>query len=699
MEQIFIKILNMSISAGWIVLAVVLLRNVLKKAPKYIRCILWAAVGIRLVCPFSFESIFSLVPSAETVPQEIMLSHSPQLNTGIGSLDQVINPIVSESFAPEPYESANPLQVLGFIAAVVWLTGVAAMLIYALFSYIALKKKVSASLNLRSDIFLCDNIDSPFILGMIKPRIFVPSGIDEQSLASVEAHERAHLARKDHWWKPLGYAMLCVHWFNPLIWLAYSLLCKDIELACDEKVIADMGLEEKKKYSSSLLNCSIDRRRIAACPLAFGEVGVKDRIKSVLNHKKATVWVVSSALIVCIIFCICFLTDPIETNLDKDLEAFLSETIIEQHSGHYKEGEFKCESHTVLGTKRQGNRTTVYMLVMYSEYNLTDGVIVDESGSHIPTVITVDKTENGYELVEFWLSSDGTRYVPSIREKYPWYLENTAINIHLYAPQHKADCIAQAEEYFGVKYIDPYADMTFSTTTAVAGDFRKVPPLSEVAKLSSEEATQRLYSFSKQQLLDAWGEPDSCLSGLYGDIWEDEESGMIVIVYYNTWQEDYNTTLIERAAVCEKQVTTQTPVDCTAHYIPTERLSSDAPAAGVFLIKSKAELDAYYEQYRKYYYDLGEKELYDSVLRFGDYRRMFDAQFFEDKALILVIESYPTNSEHPKVNGVFADDSTDTLLVSLLKDSNTADGNMTTLHIIIEIPKDALRNNISVIDD
>lgn len=698
MEQIFIKILNMSISAGWIVLAVVLLRTVLKKAPKYIRCILWAAVGIRLVFPFSFESIFSLVPSAETVPQEILLSPTPQLNTGFGSLDQVVNPIVTESFAPELGASANPLQIIGFIAAIIWIVGTAAMVIYALVSYLSLRKKVSASINLRDDIFLCDDIDSPFILGIIKPKIYIPSNTGTQELKSIESHERAHLARKDHWWKPLGFALLCMHWFNPLIWLAYILLCKDIELACDEKVIANMNIEEKKQYSSNLLNCSIDRRRIAACPLAFGEVGVKDRIKAVLNHKKATVWAISAALIVCIIFGLCFLTDPIGTNLGKELEDFLSQTIIEQHSGNYKEGEFKCESHTILGTKRQGNRTTVYMLVMYSEYNLTDGKIVDESGSHIPTVITVDKTESGYELVEFWLSDDGTRYAPSIREKFPWYLENTAIRIHLYAPQHKADCIAQAEEYFGVKYIDPYADITFSTTTAVAGDFRKVPPLSEVAKLSSEEATQRLYSFSKQQLLDAWGEPDGCLSGLYGDIWSDEESGMIVIVYYNMWQEDYSATLIERVGIGEKQVTTQTPVDCTAHYIPTERTSDDSPVAGVFLIKSKAELDAYYEQYRKYY-SLDEKELYDSVLRFGDYCKMFDAQFFEDNALILVIENYPTSSEHPKVNGVFTDDTTDTMLVSLLKDNSTADGNMTTMHIVIEVPKDALRSNLSIIDD
>ncbi len=312
MSALFLKLLNMSITASWLVLAVVLLRLLLKKAPKAIRCALWILVGIRLILPFSFESVLSLVPSAQTVPQEIVYSSSPAINSGITVINHAINPILSQSFATDPAQSVNPIQTVTAIASYIWIAGVAVMLIYCAVSYFLLRRKTREAVESEKGIFICDRIDSPFILGVIRPRIYLPCGIDVSDSEYVIAHERAHLKRFDHLWKPLGFALLSIYWFNPVIWAAYVLLCRDIELACDEKVIREMGVEIKKPYSEALINCSLPRYRISACPLAFGEVGVEKRIRSVLNYKKPAFWIIVLAVIVSIVAAVCLLTDPKE---------------------------------------------------------------------------------------------------------------------------------------------------------------------------------------------------------------------------------------------------------------------------------------------------------------------------------------------------------------------------------------------------
>lgn len=310
MEALFLKLLNMSITAGWIVLAVVLLRLLLKKAPKWISCLLWVLVGLRLILPFSFESKVSVVPSTETVPQEIIYSQAPTINSGVPFVNNSVNPVISESLAPEVGASVNPIQIVIFVATIVWCIGMAGMLIYALISYLRVKHKVRISAPLRENIYICDNIGTPFILGVFKPKIYLPSELPEREAEYVIAHEKSHLKRRDHLWKPIGFALLTVYWFNPLLWLGYVLLCRDIELACDERVIKNMDAEEKKAYSTALLDCSIPRRMISACPLAFGEVDVKNRIKSVLNYKKPAFWIIVVAIIACIVAAVCLLTDP-----------------------------------------------------------------------------------------------------------------------------------------------------------------------------------------------------------------------------------------------------------------------------------------------------------------------------------------------------------------------------------------------------
>ena len=311
MSVIFLKLLNLSISASWLVLVVLALRLVLKRAPKWVDVLLWGMVALRLMLPFSIESALSLIPSAETLsPEVVQFDPAPTITSGVELIDNAVNPSLSESFAAAPLASVNPLYVWTYLAGWVWLIGLAAMLAYALVSYLRLRRRVSASIPLRENIYVCDEVPSPFILGIVHPRIYLPSALDEAQRGSVLSHERAHLARRDHWWKPLGYALLAVYWFNPLLWLAYTLLCRDIELACDERVLRGMDAGQVKDYSSALLACSVPRRMLAACPLAFGEVGVGARVKNALRYKKPAFWVVAASVAVCVVVAVCFLTNP-----------------------------------------------------------------------------------------------------------------------------------------------------------------------------------------------------------------------------------------------------------------------------------------------------------------------------------------------------------------------------------------------------
>ena len=301
MSAIFLKILNMSITASWLIMAVILARLFLKKAPKWIFCILWALVAIRLLCPLSLESALSLVPSAETV-NTTHYAARPYIQSGIDVIDNVANDYLGshyfEGVTVTPGDSpSNPINVI----SIIWIIGMTVMFLYALISYIRLKKSVGASVPVRDNILSCDEVKTPFILGIIKPLIYVPSSMTEPTLDYVITHETAHIKRHDHLWKPLGFLLLSVYWFNPLCWIAYILLCRDIEMACDEKVIHDMDKDDMAAYSQALLDCSFPRKRIAACPLAFGEVGVKERVKGVLNYKKPAFWIILIAVIACIV--------------------------------------------------------------------------------------------------------------------------------------------------------------------------------------------------------------------------------------------------------------------------------------------------------------------------------------------------------------------------------------------------------------
>lgn len=306
MTEIFIKLINLSLSASWLVLAVLLLRLCLKKTPKWITCVLWGIVALRLVMPFTFESSLSLIPSAEVIPQDIVTSQAPAIHSGIPAVNSTVNPMVTQ----QVIEESHIMEKILSVGAIVWAVGAVLMLMYSIISWLMLRRRVRASILLRDNIYMCDNVDSPFVFGIFRPKIYVPSGMDEEQLTYVLAHENAHIRRGDHCWKPLSFWLLAVYWFNPLLWVAYILLCRDIERACDEKVIADMDNADKKGYSQALVSCSVHRRMIMACPVAFGEIGVKERIKGVLSYKKPTVWILAAAMTVCAVTAVCFLTNP-----------------------------------------------------------------------------------------------------------------------------------------------------------------------------------------------------------------------------------------------------------------------------------------------------------------------------------------------------------------------------------------------------
>lgn len=310
MDDVFLKLLNLSISASWLILAVLVLRVVLKKAPKWVMPLLWGVVALRLVCLFSIESALSLIPSAETIPSEIVTETREPVLYEQATLDIVTNPTLPSATEVPVGVSRQQAQVDFNIYSVLWLAGMAALLVHALVSAGKLKRKLATAILLRDNIYESEFVDSPFVFGVVKPNIYLPMHMDEGTAAYVIAHEHAHLARRDHLWKVLGYLVLALHWFNPLVWVAYILFCRDIELACDEKVVKGLDGAARADYSQALLSCAAPKRAVAACPLAFGEGNIKMRVKSALHYKKPAFWVAAAAVLAVVIMAVCFLTNP-----------------------------------------------------------------------------------------------------------------------------------------------------------------------------------------------------------------------------------------------------------------------------------------------------------------------------------------------------------------------------------------------------
>ena len=342
MQSFFYGLARQSLTAGWMILALLVLRPLLKKAPRAVSCLLWGLAAVRLVFPFSLESRVSLVPQQIAAPVRVTpidptYFAGPTIQTGAPAAAQVVSRGIS-------WREVVPW---------VWLIGVAVMGIYALVSYLRLAGRVRASVRIKDRLYICDNVSSPFILGLFRPKIYLPSDLVQPATDYVLAHERAHLRRGDHLWKPLGYALLTVYWINPLCWLAYILFCRDMEQACDEAVIKNMTQKDKKAYSAALLQCSMPRSAIAACPVAFGEVSVKQRIRGVLNYRRPTLWVVAASAVLCMVLAACFLTDPVEAN---QAEAEATESA-------------ELQEYPLYSSPSEGSRT-VYQLVPGEDYTI-----------------------------------------------------------------------------------------------------------------------------------------------------------------------------------------------------------------------------------------------------------------------------------------------------------------------------------------
>ena len=339
LRQLFVGSLNLAVAASWLIVVLLLLRPLLKRlAPKGVLCALWALVAVRLVCPVALQSdlsVYRLAGDAVQSSGQVTYFQDTGFCGDVRYRPATLLPGVSAETPPTPDSTVpdattaadaipqpqTPARSVDMnLPSILWAVGIYVMLVLALAGYLSLREDVAASIPLEGNVYLCDTIKSPFILGMFRPRIYLTSGMDEASRVCVLRHEKAHLRRGDHLWKPLGFLLLAVYWYNPLVWAAYILFCRDMELACDERVIRDMAAEERATYSQALLDCSRGRHWVAACPLAFGEVGVKTRVKAVLWYKKPAFWAVLAAVVVCAVVAVCFLTNPKGTeNEEPDL--------------------------------------------------------------------------------------------------------------------------------------------------------------------------------------------------------------------------------------------------------------------------------------------------------------------------------------------------------------------------------------------
>jgi len=299
MSELFLSVLNMSLTASYVIIFVILIRLLLKKAPKFVSYALWGVVAFRLMIPFSFESMFSLMPrSTNTVPipHDIVYQQSPQVNSGIGVVDSLVNNSLP---APTIVASVNPLKIYVEIGAYIWVLGIIALLVYSLVSILILKRQLKSAQLIEKNIFEAKNLKTPFVLGLIKPKIYLPVGLNATERSYILLHEQTHIQRKDHIIKVLAFLTLSVYWFNPLVWIAFMLMSKDMELSCDERVLKQMNNEDiKKPYASSLLSLASGKHILNGSPLAFGEGNVKGRIKNVLNYKKPGTWVIAVSVVI-----------------------------------------------------------------------------------------------------------------------------------------------------------------------------------------------------------------------------------------------------------------------------------------------------------------------------------------------------------------------------------------------------------------
>ncbi len=452
MKELFVQVVNHSISAAWAVLIVLILRLVLRKMPKGTICALWALVGVRMLCPFLPESEFSVMPNRTSITLP-PTGGNVCIDSGIPVIDSTLGPLMPSTPIETTTAAVSPWVWAGWV----WVLGALLMLLYGLCSMLRVAGQVRISAPAGKGVRICDDLPSPFIFGIFRPVIYLPSGLTEAETQCILAHEYAHLKRKDHWWKPLGFVLLAVHWFNPLLWAAYILLCRDIEQACDERVLKNMDEAGVKTYTRTLLRCSVPRRSVAFCPLAFGENNVKSRIRHALDYKKPTLWVLIAAAVLCITAAMVLLTEgaaarPGDTDLPQGTAQRLSAAILDHYADRDTVREAAFEAHKVLRVDTVGEQKIVYLAVMYREYDLQDAHRTVVRVEMSPMVVTLNRV-SGADGVWFTVGTCQTRRVEETQRKAVRRLLPRALwskgNPVKYEKELKASCDAQAAAYMG----------------------------------------------------------------------------------------------------------------------------------------------------------------------------------------------------------------------------------------------------------
>ncbi len=420
MTELFVKILNMSITASYLIAVVLLIRILAKRIPRRYIGLLWILAAIRLVLPFELESAVSLIPSGRTVTKDIMTDYIPRIDSGIGTIDSSVNAAMANAGAVTT-ASANPMQVYMGILSVIWIAGIVVFLLLCVISYVRLDYRLVNAKPQQGRIYRCDEIATPFVLGIFKPKIYLPGSIGEE-FDHVVAHEEAHIRRFDHVTKPLAYLILMLHWFNPLVWIGFIMYCRDLEMACDERVVRAMTVEERKEYASALLNCSAKQSVLSICPLAFGEIGVRSRISKVLHFNKPTKVILAVTATLIIVIAVCFMTSPASLKttgikLDANMEqAVVDGLLSEKYDG---DGPIECsvEGHVVLGTEEKDAVTKVYAIVSTAKYGFFDDRFLEKGDlTETPAVIYLTKNKGKYHFQKIEYPDGGTAYERALKE-------------------------------------------------------------------------------------------------------------------------------------------------------------------------------------------------------------------------------------------------------------------------------------------
>lgn len=441
LSRIFSTLLHMSLTASLVILAVCVLRLLLKRAPKVFSYALWLIVLFRLLCPVTFETSISVLPSRtliSTVQTEVI---SPQRSPS----ETATETQPKQTATPQTSSPATEQQAISLstIAGIIWLAGVGAMTLYSLLSLIRLRRRLVGSVRFRDNLYLADHIPTPFVLGIIHPRIYLPSSLSEQEQSYILLHEQAHIRRGDHIVKVVGFFALSLHWFNPLVWLAFRLAVNDMELSCDEAVLRQMDPSLRADYSASLLSLATGRHIFHSTPLAFGEGNIKERIRNVMHYKKPTVAVLSVALILCIAATVCLATNPasetavspVATPSDSQpgtdtLDDAVARAILDYNKDRYLSCECAGEGHSIMDYDVSGDILTAYVLTTYGEYQFVDDLFIEASGCGIiPAAITFQVNQDGsYTMLDYKEPEDGELYTTSLKELFPNRLYETCLN-------------------------------------------------------------------------------------------------------------------------------------------------------------------------------------------------------------------------------------------------------------------------------